>query len=84
MNPRIVAKYANADPVVVKKQVSAFFIAGVGGPDNYTSKAMIAAHRRMNIDNDVFMTVLDDVMQALDMNGIGQREKKKFCLFYIA
>jgi hemoglobin len=61
----------------VKKQVSAFFIAGTGGPDNYTGLDMIAAHRGMNIDNDEFMAVLDDVMQALDMNGIGQREKEE-------
>ena len=77
MNPRIAARYANSDPVLVKKQVSAFFIAGTGGQDNYTGKDMIAAHRGMNIDNDEFMAVLDDVMQALDMNGIGQREKEE-------
>lgn len=77
VNPRIAARYANSDPVLVKKQVSAFFIAGTGGPDNYTGKDMIAAHRGMNIDNDEFMAVLDDVMQALDMNGIDQREKEE-------
>ena len=61
----------------MKKQESAFFIAGTGGPDNYTGKDMIAAHGGMNIDNDEFMAVLDDVMQALDMNGISQREKEE-------
>ena len=38
---------------------------------------MIATHRGMNIDSDEFMTVLDDVMQALDTNGLGQKEKEE-------
>jgi hemoglobin len=77
LNARIASRYADSDPVLVKKQVSAFFIAGTGGPDNYTGKDMLAAHRGMNIDNDEFMAVLDDVMQALDMNQVGQREKEE-------
>ena len=31
----------------------------------------------MNISNDEFMAVLDDVLVALDKNQIGQREKEE-------
>ena len=31
----------------------------------------------MNIDNDEFVAVLDDALEALDRNGVGQREKEE-------
>ena len=38
---------------------------------------MLSAHKGMNIDNDEFVAVLDDVLEAFDKNGIGQREKEE-------
>ena len=76
-NPRIAARFADSDPVAVKKKVATFFIAGTGGPDEYEGKDMLAAHRGMNIDNDEFMAVLDDALQALEKNNVGQREKEE-------
>ena len=76
-NPRISARYAESDPVKVKRQVSTFFIAGTGGPNDYDGKDMLAAHTGMNIDNDEFVAVLDDAMLALDKNNIAQREKEE-------
>ncbi len=76
-NPRISARYADSDPVAVKEKVSTFFIAGTGGPNNYEGEEMLAAHKGMNIDNDEFVAVLDDALQALEKHNIGQREKEE-------
>jgi len=76
-NPRIAPRYASSDVAGVKHAAATFFIAGSGGPSVYEGKDMLSAHRTMNIDEAEFIAVLDDAMQALDMNGIGQREKEE-------
>ncbi len=61
----------------MKHAAATFFISGTGGPDVYEGKDMLSAHRTMNIDNDEFVAVLDDALQALEKNGIAQREKEE-------
>jgi hemoglobin len=46
-----------------------------GGPDVYEGKNMLDTHKGMNIDEAEFMAVLDDILDALDKNHIGQREQ---------
>ena len=50
---------------------------GTGGPQVYEGQDMLSAHKGMNISNDEFVAVLDDAMEALEKNGIGQREKEE-------
>jgi hemoglobin len=38
---------------------------------------MRTVHANMNINDIEFMAVVDDAMNALDKNGIGQREKEE-------
>ena len=38
---------------------------------------MLATHEGMNIDGDEFLAVLDDALDALEKNNIGQREKEE-------
>ena len=38
---------------------------------------MLAAHKGMNIDSGEFIAVLDDALNALDKNNIGQRETEE-------
>lgn len=76
-NPRIAKRYMDSDRVAVKKSAAEFFIAGTGGPDVYKGKDMVATHRGMNIDNDEFVAVLDDALQALEQNNVSQRVKEE-------
>ena len=76
-NPTIAPRYAASDLAKVKHAAATFFISGTGGPDVYEGKDMLSAHRGMNINNDEFVAVLDDAMEALERNGIGQREKEE-------
>ncbi len=82
-NPRISTRYADSDIPAVKNAAATFFIAGTGGPDVYEGKDMLSVHKGMNIDNGEFMAVLDDALEALEKNNIGQREKEEvlFVLF---
>jgi len=76
-NPRIATRYKASDINAVKNGAATFFISATGGPDVYKGKDMIATHKGMNIDNSEFNAVLDDAMEALEKNGIGQREREE-------
>ena len=73
-NPLVKNRYVNSDPENVKKMVRDFFGAGTGGPEVYTGKDMLSAHTGMNINDQEFNAVIDDVLKALKSNDIGQRE----------
>jgi hemoglobin len=76
-NPRIAPRFASVDRGKLKQSAAAFFIAGSGGPNNYQGKDMLSAHRGMNIDAEEFLAVLDDALEALEKNNVGQREKEE-------
>ena len=63
--------------------VTEFFISGSGGPDVYKGKDMRTAHQNMNISDNEYMAAVDDVMAALDKNGIGQREKEEVLFIFL-
>ena len=72
-NPVVSARYAGSDMNNLKQMAGDFFIAGSGGPEIYSGQDMIAAHQHMNISGDEFVAVLDDAMNALQANDVGQR-----------
>ena len=76
-NPAIATRFANSDVEKVKHGAATFFISGTGGPDVYEGKDMLATHKGMNISAHEFMAVLDDALEALQKNNIGQREQEE-------
>ncbi|MEX0582727.1 MAG: group 1 truncated hemoglobin [Sneathiella sp.] len=76
-NPEIAKRFAKTDVVKSKRVAADFFIMGTGGPNNYTGEDMIAVHKGMNISSSEFMAVIDDAMDALEKNSVGQREKEE-------
>lgn len=76
-NPRIAPRYADSDLAAVKNGAATFFITGTGGPEVYQGKDMLATHKGMNVDEGEFLAVLDDALEALEKNKIGQREKEE-------
>ena len=82
-NPLINKRYADSNPSEVKRLVTEMCCAGFGGPETYTGKDMISAHKGMNINDTEFVAVCDDVLKALDQNNVGQREKDEIlCILY--
>jgi hemoglobin len=76
-NPRISPRFLNSNIAALKNAAATFFISGIGGPNVYEGKDMLSAHRGMNIDSSEFIAVLDDALEALQRNEIGQREKEE-------
>ena len=76
-NDVVKAPYVDSDRANVTKLVTEFICAGTGGPHNYTGKNMVAAHWGMNINEQEYLAVADDIMAALDKNGVGEQEKQE-------
>lgn len=82
-NPRIGTRFASSNVEALKNGAATFFITGTGGPAVYEGKDMLGAHKGMNIDSGEFLAVLDDALEALEKNEIGQREKEEVLyIFY--
>lgn len=79
-NPAVSPRYADSDPQELVRIVTEFICAGTGGPQVYSGKDMISAHKGMNINEQEYMAVLDDIMAALEKNGVEQREQADLLL----
>ncbi len=62
---------------IIKAHTIDFFSAGSGGPAQYSGRDMTCTHTGMNISPAEYMHVMDDIMQALDQNKIGEESKKE-------
>ena len=76
-NAAVSPRFAESDIQKLKHAATTFFIQATGGPEVYEGKDMLAAHKGMNISATEFMAVLDDALNALDKNNIGQREQEE-------
>lgn len=67
---------------IVKGHFCAFLGAGSGGPETYTGRDMVTAHKGMNISESEYMAALDDIIMVLDRHEIDEQTKKD--MLYIA
>jgi hemoglobin len=72
-NPVVRTRFENIKDLDHARRMAAeFFCAGCGGPDPYTGRDMLVTHRGMNISEQEYMAVMDDILAALGKNGIDQ------------
>jgi hemoglobin len=76
-NAAIAPRYLKSNIATLKKGAANFFIMGTGGPNVYEGKDMLTTHKGMNISDVEFNAVIDDILQALEMNNVGQKEKEE-------
>ena len=79
-NNVINARYVNSDRSKVIQLVFEFLCSATGGSQEYTGRDMLSAHKGMNISEQEFMAVLDDILTALQIHGVGQREQEELLL----
>ena len=58
-----------------KRMAREFFSAGAGGPEPYTGKDMLTAHKGMNISEQEYMAAMDDIIGAMDKQKIDEGSK---------
>ena len=77
-NPMVKTRYENSEDLArVERRAVEFFCAGTGGPETYTGQDMVATHKGMNISEQEFMSVIDDVMDALQKNAIDEATRNE-------
>lgn len=75
-NPLIKARFQNVEDLDRAKRLAfEFFCAGAGGPEPYTGRDMLAAHKGMNISEQEYLAAMDDVVGALAKNGVDDATK---------
>lgn len=60
-----------------KKHLCAFLEMGSGGPQNYTGRSMVDAHRGMNITGEEYLAAIDDIMTVLARHSIDEATRNE-------
>lgn len=77
-NPVVSTRFKNAkDLNNLKKMAHEFFCAGSGGSETYSGKDMRTAHTGMNISEQEYLAVMDDIVSALVKNNIAENAKNE-------
>jgi hemoglobin len=58
-----------------KRMAREFFCAGSGGPEPYTGKDMLAAHKGMNISEQEYLAAMDDIVGAMNKHTLDEDTK---------
>lgn len=75
-NPIVKPRFENiTDLARAKRMACEFFCAGAGGPEIYTGKDMLSAHKGMNISEQEYLAVTDDIVGAMKKNGLSEDTK---------
>jgi truncated hemoglobin YjbI len=76
-NPLISHHFQDIDMDKLKQSVFEFFSMGTGGPHKYTGRDMRTAHTGMKINEQEWISGTDDMISAMNDNGVGEAEKKE-------
>lgn len=75
-NPVVKSRFENIKDIEhAKRMAREFFCAGAGGPETYTGRDMLAAHKGMNISEQEYMAVMDDVVGAINKHKMDEGTK---------
>ena len=54
----------------LRKLATEFFCAGCGGPEPYTGRDLLTTHKGMNINEQEYIAVMDDILGTLEKHDI--------------
>jgi hemoglobin len=61
---------------VIKEHTVNFFCMGAGGPQEYKGRDMVSTHKGMNISEQEFLAVVDDILEGMRINNYEEEDKK--------
>ncbi|QKI88892.1 group I truncated hemoglobin [Thiomicrorhabdus xiamenensis] len=77
-NPIVKTRFEVIEDLDQTKQwLVEFVCAGTGGPQAYTGRDMISTHKGMNISEQEYLAVVDDIMSAMDKNQLSEPVKSE-------
>jgi hemoglobin len=70
-NPLVAPRFqATKDMERLRRMATEFFCAGCGGPEPYTGRDLLATHKGMNINEQEYIAVMDDILGTLEKHAI--------------
>lgn len=77
-NPLIRSRFEKvSDRAALERHSVEFLCAGSGGPQTYTGKDLMSAHKGMNVSEQELIAAIDDIVAAMTKNGYDQAEKNE-------
>jgi hemoglobin len=74
---RINARFANTDAAKLRQNLIDQICSATGGPCEYKGKGMVEVHTGMNITEEEFNALVEDLIKALDDAGVPEAEKNE-------
>jgi hemoglobin len=74
-DPRIKDRFFNTDPVQLKKLLVEFVCMATGGPCKYTGRDMATSHSGMELVDEEFDALVEDLVGSLDKFKVPEKEK---------
>jgi hemoglobin len=74
-NPIVKSASRTQDMEHAKRMAREFFCAGTGGPELYTGMDMLTAHKGMNISEQEYLAVMDDIVGAMNIHKLDDGTK---------
>ncbi|HEY2927956.1 group I truncated hemoglobin [Piscinibacter sp.] len=77
-NPLIRSRFEKvSDRAALERHSVEFLCAGSGGPQTYTGRDLVSAHKGMNVSEQELVAAIDDILAAMTKNGYDQAEKNE-------
>lgn len=76
-DPRINQRFRHTGALHLRKNLVDLFCARTGGPCVYTGRDMSAAHDGMNIRDDEFNALVEDLALSLEKHRVPEAEKRE-------
>ena len=76
-DPRIKERFFNTDAVNLKRLLVEFVCQATGGPCKYTGRDMVSSHAGMDLVDEEFNALVDNLSGALDKYKVPDREKNE-------
>ncbi|HET9987766.1 MAG TPA: group 1 truncated hemoglobin, partial [Kofleriaceae bacterium] len=74
-DPRIMDRFFNVDAENLKAKLVEFVCLAAGGPCKYTGKSMEDVHAGMDLVDDDFNALVEDLVKSLDKFKVPEKEK---------
>lgn len=74
-DPRVNQRFFNSDPVDLKRLLTEFVCKATGGPCTYSGRGMQEVHAGMDLVDDEFNAVVENLQATLDKFKVPQKEQ---------
>jgi hemoglobin len=77
-DPELNGFFANVEMAKLRRMQAELFSAALGGPQRYSGRSMVEAHRRLNISLKDYQRFIRHLFETLDAAGFGLSDQERY------